>query len=394
MTQKRISILGVPCDILTKTELKKRLIDIVLYRRRRQIVTLNPEFLLLAQNNPEFMTVLREASLAIPDGIGLKFASWLKGVNLRRYTGATIVKGLLQFATSKGLRVAILNRVDGLSSNEEIITALKINYPRLIVYAQALNKEQPKPIIDSLQKFKPDLLFTALGIPEQDIIIPNLLKKLPSLRLGMGVGGSFDYITKKLLRAPRFFQVIGMEWLWRLLVQPSRWKRIWKAVVVFPLTVIKWELRRFRYRPNVVGFIINQFDEVLILNARGKGDYWGLPQGGTEVGESITTAVRREVNEETGLTHLNVIASFTNVYSYTFRKPYTHWGYKGQRQSLCFLWYTGPKNAVRTNPFEHKAYRWVKISDLISKTSPVHKKQYEIFLLKYEEIKNSNKASV
>ncbi len=394
MTQKRISILGVPCDILTKTELKKRLIDIVLYRRRRQIVTPNPEFLLLAQDNPEFMTVLREASLAIPDGIGLKFASWLKGVNLRRFTGATIVKGLLQFAASKQLRVAIINREPGISTNEEIITALKTNYPQLVVHIQAVSKELPKPLIDSLLKFKPDILFVALGIPEQDTIIPGLLKKLPSLRLGMGVGGSFDYITKKLLRAPRFFQMIGMEWLWRLLVQPSRWKRIWKAVVVFPLIVIKWELRRFYYRPNVVGFIINQFDEVLILNARGKGDYWGLPQGGTERGESITSAVQREVTEETGLTNLNVIASFNNVYSYTFRKPYTHWGYKGQRQSLCFLRYTGPKNAIRTNPFEHKAYRWVKISDLVTKTSPVHKKQYETFLVKYEEIKNSINTSV
>jgi putative (di)nucleoside polyphosphate hydrolase len=139
----------------------------------------------------------------------------------------------------------------------------------------------------------------------------------------------------------------------------------------------------------VVAFIYNQNEEVLILNSRGKGDYWGLPQGGIDQGETIEPAVRREVKEETGLTELILRATFKNIYSYTWSKPYTHSGYKGQRQSLCVLEYRGASTAVKTNPFEHKAYRWVKIKDLLSKSSPVHRKQYELFLKKYYEFLNN-----
>ena len=393
MTQKRVSILGVPLDVLTKAELKERLLDILLYRRRRQIVTPNPEFLLAAQTNPEFLSVLRDAALALPDGIGLKFAAWLKGVNLHRFTGANTVNGLLNFAASKKMKVAILNRRDGLSSNEVIRTALYIRHPELRVFIEAVEKNNLNYQSVRLEKFRPDILFVGLGAPEQDIIIPGLLKKIPSIRLAMGVGGTFDFLTNKLNRAPALLQKIGFEWLWRLLIQPSRWKRIFQATVIFPLTVIRWELRQFRYRPNVVALITNNSDEVLILNSKGKGDYWGLPQGGKERGESIEVAVRREVREETGLVDISIEACFKNVYSYTWNKPYTHSGYKGQRQSLCIVRYTGPKDLVQTNPFEHKAYRWVKISDLIFKSSPVHKKQYELFLSKYNEYKNSLRKS-
>lgn len=386
MIRKRISILGVPVDIISRADLKRRLLDILTYRRGRQIVTPNPEFLLQAQNNSEFLSVLRDASLSVPDGIGLKFAAWLKGVNIRRFTGASIVTGLLGYAEIKRFRVAILNWKQGLSSDEDIKAALYKQYPKLFFMVDSLEKNQENYNVGVLKNFRPDILFVALGAPEQDIFIAHKLKELRSVRLAMGVGGSFDYITKKMPRAPRLLQFIGLEWLWRLLLKPStRWRRIWNAVVIFPLLVIRWELRRFRYRPNVVGFIVNQFGEVLILNARGRGDYWGLPQGGTERGENIETAVRREVQEETSLTDISIQAIYKDIYEYSWSKPYTHSGYKGQRQTLCIIKYNGPVRAVKTNPFEHKAYRWVKISELLRQSSPVHKKQYELFLQKYVE---------
>ncbi len=391
MLKKRISILGVPLDIISRAELKRRLLDILSYRHGRHIVTPNPEFLLEAQRNSEFLSVLRNASLSVPDGIGLKFAAWIKGANLHRFTGASIVTGLLGYAEAKKMRVAILNWRQGLSSDEDIKQALHRQYPKLLFLVDSLEKDHNNYSIATIKNFRPDILFVGLGAPEQDIFISRRLRDLRTVRLAMGVGGSFDYITKKMPRAPRLFQVLGFEWLWRLLLKPSsRWRRIWKAVVVFPLLVIRWELRRFRLRPNVVGFIVNQFEEVLILNSCGRGDYWGLPQGGTERGESIEEAVRREVAEETSLTDISVVAIFKDIYEYVWNKPFTHSGYKGQRQTLCVISYNGPTRAVRTNPFEHKAYRWVKINELLRQSSPVHKKQYELFLKKYFEYKNGN----
>lgn len=391
MVRKRISILGVPVDNISRAELKRRLLDILSNRHGRQIVTPNPEFLLEAQRNSEFLSVLRSASLSVPDGIGLKFAGWLKGANLQRFTGASIVTGLLGYAEAKKMRVAILNWRYGLSSDEDIKEALHRQYPKLLFVVDSLEKDYNTYNLGTIKNFLPDILFVALGAPEQDIFISRRLRELRTVRLAMGVGGSFDYITKKMPRAPRLFQVLGFEWLWRLILKPNtRWHRIWKAVVVFPLLVLRWELRRFRLRPNVVGFIVNQFEEVLILNARGRGDYWGLPQGGTERGESIEEAVRREVAEETNLTDISIVATFKDIYEYVWNKPFTHSGYKGQRQTLCIISYNGPTRAVRTNPFEHKAYRWVKISELLRQSSPVHKKQYELFLKKYYEYKSTN----
>lgn len=389
MVRKRLSILGVPIDILSKIELKRRLLEMLKYRRGYHVVTPNPEFLLLAQADPEFLLTLKNSSLAIPDGIGLKFAAWLKGCNLQRIPGANVVTGLLGLAEIKKYRVTILNLDQGLSTNEDIKNVLQKKYPRLLFLVESMSRQQLDYNIDNIKKFRPDILFVAIGAPEQDIFIARNLRQLPSVRVAMGVGGSFDYLTKKMPRAPKIFQWLGFEWLWRLLLKPqTRWKRIWKAVVIFPLMVIRWELRQFRFRPNVAAFIYNQNDEVLILNSRGKGDYWGLPQGGIDQGENIESAVRREVKEETGLTELNVRAIFKNIYSYTWSKPYTHSGYKGQRQTLCVLEYNGQSSAVKTNPFEHKGYRWVKIKDLLAKSSPVHRTQYELFLSKYYEFLN------
>jgi len=121
----------------------------------------------------------------------------------------------------------------------------------------------------------------------------------------------------------------------------------------------------------------------LILNAAGRRTYWGLPQGGVDGRESIEEAVHREVFEETGLKDLKVLAVFPNSYQYDWPKHYTHRGYKGQRQSFFILKYYGSRGAVRTNPIEHKGYRWVPLDQLTKAASLVHRKQYEIFLQKY-----------
>lgn len=383
MVQKHVYILGVPVDNLSSTEIQQRLVDILVYRRQRQIVTPNPEFVLEAQHNPEFLLVLREAQLAIPDGFGLTIAAWLKGIHLRRFPGANLVMWLLRYSDKRHLKVAIINRQDGLSLNEEIVTALKQRYPGLALHIQAVDKTKPQVALGELNRFQPQLLFCTLGAPEQDILLSRIIKKIPSLRLGIGVGGSFDYLTGKRSRAPRFLQRLGLEWLWRLLIQPTRVKRIWRAVVVFLATVVQWELRRFRFRPNVVVMILNDENEVLILNARGRGSYWGLPQGGREKGESLEAAMRREVFEETGIRDLELVTYFKDIYRYTWSKSYPYKGYKGQRQSLGIARYHGPRDVVKTNPFEHKDYQWVKVSELVKKSSPVHKKQYELFLKKY-----------
>ncbi len=381
-------ILGIPVDSLTPAELG-RAVRRLLEQRRGHIVTPNPEFLLLAQQNQEFFSVLEEASLSIPDGIGLKFAGWIRGVNLRRYSGANLVSYFLKIADKMHLRVAVINWSKGLSSDEEIIRAIKRRYPKLKVLVISMERGSHSYDVARLRTFHPDIAFVALGAPEQDIFIRRrLLRDIQSLRFAMGVGGSFDFITGNIRRAPRAIQFFGFEWLWRLIQQPWRIKRIYNAVIVFPLAVVGWQFRRFKYRPNVVAMIVNKQGEVLLLNAAGRRTYWGLPQGGVEKRETLEKAVRREVQEETGLTKLRILAVFPNTFQYDWPKHYTQYGYKGQRQSFFIIEYDGPRNSVRTNPLEHKGYRWVRLDNLIQASSAVHRKQYQVFLDKYYEIKN------
>lgn len=386
MIQKKIFILGIPLDNLSSPELKRRLLYILSYRRQAQIVTPNPEFLLAAQSDKDFYAALNAATLSVPDGMGLKFAAWLKGSGLYRHPGANLVKGLLNLASAKKYRVAVINWSKGLSSDDDIKRAVAASYPGVTLYVESLERITKGYDVSRLRSFKPDILFVTFGAPSQDIFISRYRKNLPSLRLAMGVGGSFDFLTGRLKRAPGFFRALGLEWLWRLILQPWRWQRIWRAVVIFSLKALQWELRRFRYRPNVAALIVNDDNETLILNAQGHGDYWGLPQGGIDPGESAEEAVLREVQEETSLRGLRIVRRFSNIYKYTWSKPYTRYGYKGQSQSLFILRYSGPRDAVRLSRYEHKAFRWVKIEDLLHKASPVHKKQYEIFLAKYYSI--------
>ncbi len=398
---ERISILGIPLDNLSRQELKRRINSILIERSHRQVVTPNPEFLLMAQKDPEFFSVLRQADLSVPDGFGLRIAAWIGGSNLTRIPGSDIVTYLLKLAEAKGYRIGIVNWKDGLSSEADIAKSLSERYPNLRFQIENINREEYGTPLNRLREFKPLILLAALGAPWQDIFIYRRKRDLPSVRLAMGIGGSLDFITGKAKRAPKLFRALGFEWFWRLALHPvskrskkhsaevfsSRWrfKRIFNAVVIFPLTAIRWRLRRFRYRPNVVALIINRFGEALILNRVGERDYWGLPQGGVEPGESLEKAARREVFEETGIKRIRILASFENICSYTWPKHYTNSGYKGQRQTLFIARYYGSRHAVKLSPYEHKEYKWVKLKDLLKAASPVHATNYTLFLEKYNQ---------
>jgi N-acetylglucosaminyldiphosphoundecaprenol N-acetyl-beta-D-mannosaminyltransferase len=88
----------------------------------------------------------------------------------------------------------------------------------------------------NIQNTKYEILFCNFGAPHQEKFLNSL--KSAKIRLAMGVGGSFDYVTGKLQRAPRAMRIFGLEWLWRLILQPKRWRRIWNAVIVFPIKII------------------------------------------------------------------------------------------------------------------------------------------------------------
>lgn len=385
MKLKELKILGIKISVMPKAEVLPCLADLVVGEGRHLITTPNPEFLLASRKDDEFAYLLNKATLALPDGIGLKFAGWFKGVNLSRYAGADLTKELLATAENHDWPVAIINWHASLSSAADISQTLKKLYPALKFLVK--DERRGDYVFDKsdLKHFKPKIIFSSLGAPYQEKLLWRLLKEVPA-KLGVGVGGSFDYLTGKAKRAPRYWRLVGLEWLWRLIQAPSkRLRRIYNAVVVFPLAFFREEVfSRIFYRPNVVGFIF-QGDEVLLTNAdmHDDLDYWKLPQGGVEPDESKDEALMREMAEELGTADFQILGRFDNIYKYKWPVN-RRIGYKGQKQTLFILRYGGVKNNIRLSR-ENKAYKWVKIDDLLTACEPLRRPAYALFIEKYKE---------
>ncbi|HZJ41228.1 MAG TPA: WecB/TagA/CpsF family glycosyltransferase [Candidatus Saccharimonadales bacterium] len=198
-------------------------------------VTPNPEIILLSQLDSEFAEILNKADLSLADGFGLKIAGFITKQKITRITGADLSLKILALAEKQTKKVAIINWEKGLSSGVEIKQALQKKYPQLrclvIDVPRAVNLESDKQ--DILNNFAPKIVFTTLGFPYQEKIIFNNLNNWPSVRLAIGVGGTFDFITKKAQRAPKVMRKAGLEWLWRLGKQPRRLGRIYRATFIF-----------------------------------------------------------------------------------------------------------------------------------------------------------------
>ncbi len=148
-------------------------------------------------------------------------AAWLRGRNLYRVTGADLLRQLLLFAENHAVPLTIYNQQRSLSAEGDIREALGRLYPKLKI---CYNKELPEY----------SLVICSYGAPEQELF----LDMLSAHGIKMGVGGALDYLTGRKMRAPKWMRVVGLEWFWRLILQPKRIKRIWKAVVVFSFRVL------------------------------------------------------------------------------------------------------------------------------------------------------------
>ncbi|MCX6798228.1 MAG: WecB/TagA/CpsF family glycosyltransferase [Candidatus Falkowbacteria bacterium] len=249
-----MNILGINISELNWPELIRKIKEFLNDGRQHYIVTPNPEIILASHHDEEFFYILNQADLAPADGFGLKIAARLGAKNLPRISGADLSPEILKLAEENKQRVAIINWVQGLSNKQELTSALAKKYPNLkfLIIATEKKSHLSDSELNELNNFQPLILFTALGAPDQEKIIWHNLKKIPSLRLALGVGGTFDFLTKKAKRAPKILRTLGLEWLWRLLKQPKRIKRIIRATVVFGAKVIAWRfIHPLRYRPNV-----------------------------------------------------------------------------------------------------------------------------------------------
>lgn len=237
-----VTILGINIHSLSVDELRNVILGYLDSDKQHQIVTPNPEFCVTAQKDKEFRTILNKASLAIPDGIGLKLSSIFLGKKIKqRITGVELVGEICKIAESKNKNIYLLG-----AENEVAFKAaqnIKKRYPKInIVGAEnefsIFGKMKDEKVIKIINKRKPDILFVAFGAPKQEKWIYYNLPKLETVKIAVGVGGTFDYLSGKVRYAPKSMRILGLEWLYRFYRQPWRWKRMFNATTIFPINVL------------------------------------------------------------------------------------------------------------------------------------------------------------
>jgi N-acetylglucosaminyldiphosphoundecaprenol N-acetyl-beta-D-mannosaminyltransferase len=223
----RVSILGVEVDNLSLEDALSRLDGFIVGGEPHHVVTLNPEFLVMARNAPKFLSVLQNAQLALADGVGLLWASRILGRPLQaRLTGVDMVRHLTKLAAEKGYETFFLGAGKGIA--EKTASVLVKEHPGLVVAGCYEGSPLPKDedqIITKIKEANPKVLLVAFGAPEQELWINRNLSRL-GVPVAMGVGGAFDYISGSVSRAPGWMRRLGLEWLFRLIRQPWRWRRM------------------------------------------------------------------------------------------------------------------------------------------------------------------------
>ncbi len=209
----RVNVLGVGVSSTSMLGVLKKIDEWVKQnlptgRQVKLIVTVNPEFVMLAQDDPEFKKILNAADLEIADGIGLKLAG-IKEIVPGRMVAEKIINKYKVFYLGSRVAAEMTKKFGGQYDDGE---------------ADIKNPVRNEEILAKINKFKPDILLVAYGAPWQE---KWLFANRDSLRVkvGMGVGGAFDYLTGHASIPPEWMSKMGLEWLWRLVHEPWRWRR-------------------------------------------------------------------------------------------------------------------------------------------------------------------------
>jgi len=231
---EELKILGVKVHNVSLMETLSKIENFIKQGGCNLIVTLGTEMVMNAQKNQEFKNIVNSASLVCADGAGLLWATKRYGKQLKeKVAGVELFEEIVRLSGEKNWKLFFLGADEGIAETAK--NRLIEKYPGAnIVGTHNGYFKNDNEIKDILKQAKPDILFLALGSPKQENWYNNHAKEL-NIPVGIGVGGSFDVFAGKVSRAPKWMIKYSLEWLYRLLCQPSRWKRM----LALPLFMIK-----------------------------------------------------------------------------------------------------------------------------------------------------------
>lgn len=236
MERRIVKLLGFNIDTFNFQEAVDFANQLVEEKKGGQVVTINPEMIEYGLKNPEFAAILNNADLVIPDGVGVKIGLKIKGVNAPRIAGIEFSHKMIEECSKKGFSVCLIGAKPQII--EKAAQNLKTEFENLnIVYIQDGYFQNREAVLTELKEKAPQFVLVALGSPKQEEFIVEARKLLPQ-SLMIGVGGSFDVWSGEVQRAPEVYQKLGLEWLYRTVKEPQRFKRIFPTLPRFILRVL------------------------------------------------------------------------------------------------------------------------------------------------------------
>ena len=207
------------------------------------VATANPEFIVAATQNSEFLQVLQQAALTVCDGVGLQLATrWLTGHQIPRITGVELAQSLLMDQAGQ-FKIFLLGGAPGIAQK------VAMRYSETVVGAASggqLTKDyfltDQESVINQINHSGANVILVAFGQVKQELWIARHLQQLPTIKIAIGVGGTFDYLSGSVARAPKLMRQLGLEWFYRLIRQPQRLPRIINATIRFSWLVFKFKL--------------------------------------------------------------------------------------------------------------------------------------------------------
>lgn len=226
------SVAHIPLQTLSRETILEKCVNFVQKPEGFfHIVSVNPENVVIAQENTAFRSILQSANIQLVDGIGIVLASKFLGIPTgQRFTGVDFMEEFLQKIADRSLRVLFLGGKADLAI--KVANCYKKKYKKLAFLGISgikdiknyQNSKEGKEILQVIHDYKPHILFVSYGSPFQEEWIWNNRASLQGV-LCAGVGGAFDFATGSVPRAPYLVRVTGIEWLFRLVLQPWRWRR-------------------------------------------------------------------------------------------------------------------------------------------------------------------------
>lgn len=434
---KKIDVAGLEISPITKQDLLQEVTQRISEKHQTFVITPYSEFLYTSMHEPEFRPIFNSADFAIADGIGILWADLFLNIPFKsnRYyinileawwhvvwtgasillnpkllyknipekiVGADLIWDLAAVAEKNNFSVYLL----GAKDNEAVVTAeeLKAKFPNLNIVGTSNKSMGDESVFTDLENAKPDMLLIAWPAQLAEKWINHNLAKLHTCFV-IALGGTFDYIAGTKKQPPQFVRRIGLEWLYRLITQPTRIRRIYNATWGIVIALVRHKVYANRpYRSNAVAVVVNQGGKILLCKRRvgpaknGANpniiwdNYWQFPQGGVDEGEIPTDAAQRELFEETGIKSVELIAQASYINKYTWNNStrklfrFNLFKAKGQQQITSFLKFSGELSEIQLDHRELIEYKWLTPAEVMGQIAIERREHAEIVLAELAKI--------